>query len=144
MYKLEVRDLIFGENKNQAQIIFEDENNDYYAFSISPERARLINLLLYQTYVPKNTVYEVFLNFIDALLIKIKSVVIEDIENLNAYLILQTQDLQDIKITICVQDAFVIGFLSKADFYIKKDTCFVDHVEFCWLDFVKRFLREVD
>lgn len=144
MYKLEVRDLMFGENKNQAQIIFEDENSDYYAFSLSPERARFINLLLYQTYVPKNTVYEVFLNFIDALLIKIKSVVIEDIENLNAYLILQTQDLQDIKITICVQDAFVIGLLSKADFYIKKDTCFVDHVEFCWLDFVKRFLREVD
>lgn len=144
MYKLEVKDLIFDGNKNQAQIIFEDENGDYYAFTISPERARLVNLLLYQTYVSKNTIYEVFLDFIDALLIKIKSVIIEDIENLNAYLVLQTQDMQDIKVTICVQDAFIIGILSKANFYIKKDTCFIDHVEFCWLDFVKHFLREAD
>ncbi|MGB9755437.1 MAG: hypothetical protein ACPLXO_01020 [Desulfurella sp.] len=140
MYKLEVRDLMFGDNKNQTQIIFEDENSDYYAFALSSERAKFVNLLLYQTYVPKNTVYEVFLNFIDALGIKVKSVVIEDVENLSAYLILETQDLQDIKMTICTQDAFLIGLLAKADFYIKKDTCFVDPIEYCWLDFVKRFL----
>ncbi len=140
MYKLEISDLIFSDNSNKAKIIFEDENGDCYAFSLTAERARFIYLLLYQTYVPKNTVYEVLLNFIDTLLIKIKSVVIEDVENLKAYLILETQDLQNIKITICAQDAFVIGILSKADFYIKKDTCFIDHVEYCWLDFVKRFL----
>ncbi len=140
MYKLEISDLIFSDNSNKAKIIFEDENGDYYAFSLTAERARFIYLLLYQTYVPKNTVYEVLLNFIDTLLIKIKSVVIEDVENLKAYLILETQDFKDIKIPICAQDAFVVGILSKADFYIKKDTCFIDHVEYCWLDFVKRFL----
>ncbi len=140
MYKLEISDLIFSDNSNKAKIIFEDENGDYYAFSLTAERARFIYLLLYQTYVPKNTVYEVLLNFIDTLLIKIKSVVIEDVKNLKAYLILETQDFKDIKIPICAQDAFVVGILSKADFYIKKDTCFIDHVEYCWLDFVKRFL----
>ncbi len=140
MYKLEVSDLIVSDNKNQAQIIFEDENGDLYAFSLSAERARILYLLIYQTYVPKNTIYEVFLSFIDALGIKVDSVVIEDLENLKAHLILKTQDLQDIKITICIQDAFVIGIMSKSQFYIKKDTCFVDHVEYCWLDFVKQFL----
>jgi bifunctional DNase/RNase len=140
MYKLEIADLVLRDNKNQAQIIFEDENGDFYAFSLTPERARLVYLLVYQTYVQKNTIYEVFLNFIGALGIKVKSVVIEDVENLSAYLVLETQDLQDIKMTICTQDAFVIGLMSQAEFYIKKDTCFVDHVEYCWLDFVKRFL----
>ncbi|WP_291492350.1 hypothetical protein [Desulfurella sp.] len=140
MYKLEFTDLIFSDNKKQAQIIFEDENGDFYAFSLSAERARLVYLLVYQTYVPKKTIYEVFLSFINAIGIKVKSVVIEDVENLSAYLILETQDLQDMKMTICTQDAFVIGLLAKADFYIKKDTCFVDPIEYCWLDFVKRFL----
>ncbi|AHF97936.1 MAG: DUF151 domain-containing protein [Desulfurella sp.] len=143
MYKLEFTDLIMSDDQKQAQIIFEDEKGDFYAFSLSQERARLVNLLVYQTYVPKKTIYEVFLGFVNALGIKVNSVVIEDIENLSAYLILETQDLQDIKTTICAQDAFVVGLMSKAQFYIKKDTCFVDHNEYCWLDFVKRFL-EVD
>jgi bifunctional DNase/RNase len=140
MYKLEVADLVFSDNKSQAQIIFEDENGDFYAFSLTPERARLVYLLIYQTYVSKNTIYEVFLNLISALGMKVKSVVIEDVENLSAYLVLKTQDLEDIKMSICIQDAFIIGFISQAEFYVRKDTCFVDHVEYCWLDFVKRFL----
>jgi len=140
MYKLEVSDLVFDDNRNKAKIIFEDENGDVYAFSLTPEKARVIYLAMYQIYVPKNTVYEVFLSLIDSFSLNIKSVIIEDVENLNAYLILETQDFKEIKIPICVQDAFVVGILSKAQFYIKKDTCFIDHVEYCWLDFVKRFL----
>ncbi|WP_022671182.1 hypothetical protein [Hippea alviniae] len=140
MVRIELTDIDLSDDF--CDIYFEDDEGYTYKFRTDAEKGKMISLLAHGVYVQNNSVYELLLNLLNMTGLGIHSVVVLDGYKDRA--VVNLTDSKEIKsLPVNIDDALILGLLSEAPLFVKKEACFLEIEElerYIWY----RFLKELD
>ncbi len=143
MLKLYIKE-VEVEDDDRCFVDCEDEYGNTYRFPMTYKKARIIALLITEAYIPQDSIYEFVIKLFNEINLYIDSVVINNIHNNKAKIIIKDDKTDNIiSFNMSIPDALILHLMSNSSLYMDKEIKILLEEEvgkFFWY----RFLKELD